>query len=105
MDPHRPRHGPRERQVVAVLGTVRIHRSQQDLPRAERLEAYSPSHCFELRRLTTAPHHDLPPFPATAGESFRFCPSPSAVFRVHTIHHALTAALVVEPAAEPLISH
>src|SRR2546422_3025165 len=102
---HCPRHGPRESQVVAVLGTVRIHRSQEDLPRAERLQTCSPLHCCEPGGLTTAPHHHLPPFPATARESFWVFPSPFSVFRVHRGHHALTAELVGEPRDERRISH
>src|SRR3989442_5593787 len=101
---HGPRHGPRESQVVAVLGTVRIHRSQEDLPRAERLQTSSPLHCCEPGGLTTAPHHHLPPFPPTARESFRVFPSPFPAFRVHRGHHALTAKLVREPRYQRRIS-
>src|SRR5690242_6536828 len=54
------RDGARERDVVALLGTVAIHRAEEDLTGAVRHHLLSESERVDPGRLATAMGEDLP---------------------------------------------
>ena len=53
-NPHRPTDRPRQRQIIPVLGAVRIHAGQQNLPRPTPRHFLRPRHRIQLFTVTPA---------------------------------------------------